>query len=285
MKRGAATVETPAAAKPRTAAAPARQPQRSAKSSAALDVAESSADQPAQAKKKTKRAGSVEGALEHTNAANFAVAGASSLSVTFAGSYAAGNWGNPGAIQKAKVSMFLFCLVMFLMHLFSLVRQVHEDVEDMAAQFQKLTKEFAAYKETKRLTCKEMEKELAPPSDQVAPPSDQVSAAPKMVVRSAPFEEVESSTSSHGSSAKAKAVVEKCFSITGKKMEAQAKSKMAISNVFRDCSFALDGAAVAQEMLKLAGGFSDDITGEIGIYLSGKQRKAEQDAHESVPID
>jgi hypothetical protein len=47
----------------------------------------------------------------------------------------------------------------------------------------------------------------------------------------------------------------------------------------------LDGAAVAQVMLKVAGGFSDDIIGQIGIYLVGKQRKSEQDANESVPID
>jgi hypothetical protein len=79
--------------------------------------------------------------------------------------------------------------------------------------------------------------------------------------------------------------VETFFLITGRKKEAQARRKIAISNVFRNCSFAVDGTAVAQELLKRAGGFSDDIIAQVGIYLNGKPRKAEQDANESVPID
>ena len=170
------------------------------------------------------------------------------------------------------------------MYLFCLVQQAQEDLH---AKYKEMEKELKLYKEK--------EAALAAPPVLSAPPKVVPSAppqvvAPPKVVSSAPSippagllqeDSLASSAlpgeSLDGSFANAKAVVEKCFVITGKKKDAQAKRKIAISNVFRNRSFALDGAAVAQEMLKLAGGF--------GMYLTGKQRKAEQDANESVPID
>ena len=178
------------------------------------------------------------------------------------------------------------------MYLFCLVQQAQEDLH---AKYKEMEKELKLYKEK--------EAALAAPPVLSAPPKVVPSAppqvvAPPKVVSSAPSippagllqeDSLASSAlpgeSLDGSFANAKAVVEKCFVITGKKKDAQAKRKIAISNVFRNRSFALDGAAVAQEMLKLAGGFGDEIIGQMGMYLTGKQRKAEQDANESVPID
>jgi hypothetical protein len=50
------------------------------------------------------RKGNNEGAVEHADAASFVLAGESSLSgAAFAASYDPASWGNPGAIQQAKV--------------------------------------------------------------------------------------------------------------------------------------------------------------------------------------
>jgi hypothetical protein len=74
------------------------------------------------AAKKAKKGANDEGGLEHANAAGFTLAGESSHSgAAFAAAYSPSNWGNPGSIRKEQVRMFLFCLVMFLMDLFSLV--------------------------------------------------------------------------------------------------------------------------------------------------------------------
>jgi hypothetical protein len=62
-------------------------------------------------------------------------------------------------------------------------------------------------------------------------------------------------------------------------------SRASISNIFRAHSYALDGPAVPQEMLKSAGEFEDDIIGQVGIYLGGKQRKLDQEAKLCSPID
>ncbi len=84
---------------------------------------------------------------------------------------------------------------------------------------------------------------------------------------------------------KAKTVVGKYFVIAGNKKEAQAERRASISNIFRTHSYALDGVAVAQEMLKSAGEFDADIIGQLGIALGGKQRKRDQDAKLCLSID
>jgi hypothetical protein len=86
MKRGPAALESQEAV--RTAPAQARTPREAAKSTAP----------PAD------RVSSFTGAVEHADAASIVFAGESSLTgAAFGASYDPASWGNPGAIQQAKV--------------------------------------------------------------------------------------------------------------------------------------------------------------------------------------
>ncbi len=98
MKRGAAETQ---AVQPRTVPA---QPRKASKSTAPPPDGASSSTVDPPARKKAKKGGNNEGALEHADAASFVLAGDSSLSgAAFAASYPQESWGNPGAIQEAKV--------------------------------------------------------------------------------------------------------------------------------------------------------------------------------------